>query len=92
MAQGVMCLSGLRGGLNIDHREIILLWCDLNGGAENYMDKNWTRFVPLIRTMCLRPEEDENTIKQKYLQIMQKQGALPVQRSCICVWEDECPR
>lgn len=72
VAQGVTCLSGLRGGLSIDYREIILLWCDLNGGAENYMDKNWTRFVPLIHTVCLRPEEDENTIKQKYLQIVQK--------------------
>lgn len=72
MAQGVMCLDGLRGGLNMDYREIILLWCDLNGGAENYMDENWTRFVTLIRTIYLKPKEDENTIKQKYLQIMQK--------------------
>jgi len=70
MAQGVM--SGLRGGLNIDCRELILLWWDLNGRAENYMEESWTRFVPLLHTICLRPEEDENTIKQKYLLIMQK--------------------
>lgn len=72
MAQGMMCLSGSRGGLNIDYREIILRWCDLNRGAEKYMDENWCRFVPLIHTVCLRPEEYENTIKEKYLQIMQK--------------------
>lgn len=72
MALGVLCLIGLRGGLNIDYREIVLLWCDLNGGAENCMDENWTRFVTLIHTICLKPKEDENTIKQKYLQIMQK--------------------
>lgn len=72
VAQGVTCSSRLRGGLGIDYREIILLWCDLNGGAESYVDKNWTRFFPLIRTVCLTPEKEENTTKQKYLQIMQK--------------------
>lgn len=36
------------------------------------MDENGTRFVTLIRTIYLKPKEDENTIKQKYLQIMQK--------------------
>lgn len=55
---------------------------------KNYMDENWTRFVPLIHTTCLRPEEDENTTKQKYLQIMQKQGVLSIQRIYMCVWED----
>lgn len=72
MAQGVMCLNGLRGGLSTDYREIILLWRDLNGGAGNYLHKNWTRFVTLTHTIYLKPKEDENTIKQKYLQIMQK--------------------
>lgn len=72
MAQGVMCLDGLRDGLTGDYREIVLLWCDLNGGAEYYMDKNWTRFVTLIQSIYLKPKENENTIKQKYLQIMQK--------------------
>lgn len=72
MAQRVMCLSVLRGVLNIDYREIILHWYDLNRGAEKYMDENWSRFVPLIHTVCLRPEENENIIKGKYLQITQK--------------------
>lgn len=67
-----MCLNGLRDGLTRDYRESILLWCDLNGGAEYYMEKNWTRFVTLIQTIYLKLEEDENAIKQKYLQIMQK--------------------
>lgn len=72
MAQGVMYLNGLRGGLNIDYRELILLWCDLNGGAQNCMDKSWTRFVTLIHAIYLKPKKDENIIKQQYLQIMQK--------------------
>lgn len=48
-----------------------------------------SRFVPFIYTICLRPKENENAVKQKYLQIMQKQGALPIQRSYVCVCKDE---